>query len=91
MLLIHSKAEAVRLFGSQAKLARAVGVTRGAVWQWPEELPRRLSDQVLGAAVRHGLFTGNDLMPTNQENDSTPATPPPPRADSAGMEAGGCS
>jgi hypothetical protein len=29
-----TKEQAIMLAGSQAKLARLLGVTRGAVWQW---------------------------------------------------------
>lgn len=43
------------LGGSPAKAAEKLGVTPSAVSQWPDELPRRLADRVLGAAVRHGI------------------------------------
>jgi DNA-binding transcriptional regulator YdaS (Cro superfamily) len=34
-----TKQEAITLAGSQSKLARLLGVSRGAVWQW-KELPQ---------------------------------------------------
>ena len=50
-----TKTEAIAIFGSrQQDLADAVGVTRSAVAQWPEELPQRHVDIVVGAAVRLG-------------------------------------
>jgi DNA-binding transcriptional regulator YdaS (Cro superfamily) len=49
-----TKTEAVSLFGSQSKLADAIGVTRSYVSQWPEELEPRIADRILGAAVRLG-------------------------------------
>lgn len=52
-----TKAEAVRIFGdSNADLARALGVTRSAVQQWPDELTQEQADRVVGAAVRLGLL-----------------------------------
>jgi len=43
------------LGGSPAKAAALLDVTPSAVSQWPDELPRRLADRVLGAAVRNGI------------------------------------
>jgi len=34
-----TKKDAITLAGSQAALAKLLGVTRGAVWQW-DELPK---------------------------------------------------
>jgi DNA-binding transcriptional regulator YdaS (Cro superfamily) len=34
-----TKEQAIKLAGSQAKLARLLGVTRAAVWQW-EKIPQ---------------------------------------------------
>lgn len=49
------KAEAIRMFGGVTALANAVGVSRAAVYQWPEELPRPQADRVIAACVRHGI------------------------------------
>jgi transcriptional repressor of cell division inhibition gene dicB len=43
------------LGGTPAKAAALLEVTPSAVSQWPDDLPRRLADRVLGAAVRHGI------------------------------------
>ena len=51
-----TKAEAVALFGSQAAIARALGVTRGYISQWPDVLEERIADRVRGAALRLGLL-----------------------------------
>ena len=48
------KQEAIELFGNQSQLAKAIGCTRSAISQWPDELPQRTSDQVIGACLRHG-------------------------------------
>jgi len=37
-----TKDEAIKRAGSQSALARLLGVTRGAVWQWKEIPPGRL-------------------------------------------------
>ena len=52
-----TKHEAISLFGGrQVDLARAVGVTRSAVAQWPAELTQEQEDRVNGAALRLGLL-----------------------------------
>lgn len=34
-----TKSEAIKHFGSIQAVADALGITHGAVWQWPEKLP----------------------------------------------------
>lgn len=47
------KATAFALLGGNARaVAELLGMTRQAVHQWPDELPRRLADRVLAARVR---------------------------------------
>lgn len=49
------KEDALKLFGGNgAELARAVGLSRGRISQWPEHLEQREADLVVGAAVRLG-------------------------------------
>lgn len=43
------------MFGSGASLARALGLTRGAISLWPDDLDQRRADMVAGAAMRLGL------------------------------------
>lgn len=57
---ITTKSEAVNIFGSQAELARAIGVTRGAIGQWGEKLTERQINEVTGAAIRKGLISPCD-------------------------------
>jgi len=48
-----TKTEAIELFGGKASyLARGVGCSRAYVSEWPEELPQKIADRVLGAHVR---------------------------------------
>lgn len=49
-----TKQRAIAMFGSGAKLAAALGLTRGRISQWPEELDQRQTDLVVGAAIRLG-------------------------------------
>jgi hypothetical protein len=45
------------LGGSVSKAAKTLGVTNAAVSKWPEELPQRISDRVLGAWARINGFS----------------------------------
>lgn len=51
-----TKQNAIELFGNAASLARALGVTRSAISQWPADLDQDRSDRVTGAAVRLGVW-----------------------------------
>lgn len=51
---ITTKAEAAKLFGTYSALARALGLTKQAVNQWPDELTIRQQNEVVGAAIRLG-------------------------------------
>lgn len=48
------KTDAIAIFGNAASLARAVGLSRGRISQWPEKLEQKQQDLVVGAAVRLG-------------------------------------
>jgi DNA-binding transcriptional regulator Cro len=51
------KSEAIDLFGGIVDAAVALGVSRQAIEKWPDPLPLRISDRVLGAAARNQLIT----------------------------------
>ena len=53
-----NKSEAIGLFGTAAELSRAVGLTRGRISQWPDELTQKQTDLVIGAATRLGASPG---------------------------------
>ena len=56
-----TRKEAIALFGTtQADLARALGLTRGRIAQWQEELTQAQEDRVMGAAIRLGLMRCED-------------------------------
>lgn len=52
-----TKQDAIQIFKTQAAIALALGITRSAVSQWPEELDQRTADEINGAALRLGLLT----------------------------------
>lgn len=50
------KDEAIGLLGGSAvRAAELMGVTYQAVNKWPDALPQRIADRVLGVCVRHGI------------------------------------
>lgn len=51
-----TKAHAITIFGSIPKLAASIGITRQAIYQWPDILDQRLTDEINGAALRLGLI-----------------------------------
>ena len=55
-----TKREAIKKFGSVTKLAKALGISRQAVYAWPEKLPQSTEDQIRGAIIRiqEERFTG---------------------------------
>ena len=56
MVIIKTKTQAAAIFGSATQLAETLGITKGAVSQWPEILTQRQQDEVMGAAIRLGLM-----------------------------------
>jgi hypothetical protein len=62
-----TKQQAIDIFGgSGAELGRAVGLTRGRISQWPDELEQRETDLVVGAAIRLGRKLPDNFCPTEQ-------------------------
>lgn len=51
------KDTAISIFGNGAKLGRALGLTRGAIWNWPATLTLRQENEVIGAAIRLNRIT----------------------------------
>ena len=44
--LTMTKAEAIKHFGGSTKVAKALGITKQAVYKWPEELPEGRQFQI---------------------------------------------
>ena len=49
-----TKQDAVAIFGTQSALAKALGLTKSAISQWPDNLGRLRAAAVIGAAVQAG-------------------------------------
>jgi hypothetical protein len=47
-----NKHELIQNFGSVQEVATLIGVSVKAVYKWPDELPPRIADRVIGAAWR---------------------------------------
>lgn len=60
-----TKTQASQLFNGIPRMAQVLGVTRSAVYQWPEELPRAMEDRVVGAAVRIGIIPAEWPRPSD--------------------------
>ena len=48
---------AISIFGSGVSLAKAIGLGKSAISMWPNELTTRQQDEVIGAAIRLGKIT----------------------------------
>ena len=51
------KVHAIEIFGSGVALAKALGICKSAISQWPETLTTRQQDEVIGAAIRLNKLT----------------------------------
>lgn len=49
-----TKQQAVSIFGDGVQLGRALGLSKGAISQWPDVLDQKRTAMVIGAAVQHG-------------------------------------
>jgi len=62
-----TKQEAIEMFGTGAALARALGITRGAISLWPSVLYQARIDRVRGAAMRLGKSLPGDQTKRQEE------------------------
>ena len=63
------KSEAIALLGGSAiAAAEAIGISKSAVYQWPDELPPTISDRVLAALWRKS----QGLPPPQREAEPEP-------------------
>lgn len=58
------KKTAIIAFGSMAEIGRAVGVSRQAVFYWPDKLPKRVEEKIREAADRLGVSLDHPTCPT---------------------------
>jgi len=62
-LLAMTKSEAIKIFSSVASLAGALGISRQAVYKWPNDLPQEQVDRIVGAAIRTGRIDPCAMQP----------------------------
>lgn len=71
-----NKKTASFIFGSAARLSRALGISKAAVSLWPETLTQRQQDEVIGAALRLGKLTpeqAKELVNDERQRDERSA------------------
>ncbi len=51
-----TKSQAIKIFKTQGRLARALRISKQGVSQWPEELDQKRADWVMATARREGLL-----------------------------------
>lgn len=72
------KSTAIALLGGTVPLAaEAVGISYQAVDKWPDELPKRISDRVLGAYARLNIPAVNQAVAQAQLAQPPADTPAP--------------
>lgn len=56
------KTLAIKIFGGQAELARAAGVTRSSVHQWPDPIPEPRASHIRELARKAGYMVGDKVV-----------------------------
>lgn len=84
MSTIRTKQEAIRIFGGTMKaVGDALGISRQAVYQWPEDLPQDTSDRLVGAAIRLKLLPPGLSDSRRRRNRAPSPQAPEPERESA--------
>lgn len=68
-----TKQEAIDIFGSRGEIAKALNLTRAAISMWPNELPTRQRDQIVGAAIRQGKNVPARFLVASSPDEKQPA------------------
>ncbi|MDP5211185.1 Cro/CI family transcriptional regulator [Microbulbifer sp. 2205BS26-8] len=64
---IQTKQQARELFGTYTAIAGALEITKGAISQWPEHLPKKIRDRVMWAAHKRGLLDEIRDLPSSKK------------------------
>ena len=65
-----TKQQAIAIFGTGTALANALGLTKGAISQWPKDLDQRRSAAVIGAAVQLGKPIPEGFIATSEHPEA---------------------
>lgn len=66
-----TKQQAVAMFKNGAALGRALGITKGAISQWPDQLDQKQTAMVIGAAVQLGLPIPEGFIAASADQPAT--------------------
>jgi len=66
-----NKSHAIYMFNGIPNLALGLGISKAAIYKWPDELPQRTVDQITGAANRLGINQDikEPVIPINGDSD----------------------
>jgi transcriptional regulator with XRE-family HTH domain len=68
-----TKQQAISIFKTGTALASALGITKGAISQWPNELDQKQTAMVIGAAVQTGRSVPSEFIGSvDAESEPTP-------------------
>lgn len=65
--MLLNKTDIKRIFMSQKACAEVLGISQQAISYWPEPIPQRRSDEIIGAAVRSKLHIPPDIIERHQQ------------------------
>ena len=65
--MLLNKRDIKRIFLSQKACAEVLGISQQAISYWPEPIPQRRSDEIIGAAIRSGLHIAPDIIAKHQQ------------------------
>lgn len=69
--MLLNKRDIKRIFLTQKACAEAMGISQQAISYWPEPIPQRRSDEVIGAAIRQGIHIAPDIIEKHQHVESS--------------------
>ena len=56
-----------RIFLTQKAAAKALGISAQAISYWPDPIGQRRSDEIIGAALRHGIVVQPDILEKHKQ------------------------
>jgi len=68
--MLLTKRDIKRIFLTQKACAEAMGISQQAISYWPEPIPQRRSDEIIGAAIRQNLHIAPDIIAKHQGVES---------------------
>ena len=66
-----TKHDIKRIFMTQKLCAEALGISQQAISYWPEPIPPRQCNEIIGAAIGHKLHIPPDIIERHQGLESS--------------------